>query len=555
MTHDFTPASAAVTAFAHATGAVQMSTLGSEESSGNSGPSQRLDGNGWSGNAWGRAIGRGFRRHWVGCLWVLVCCLGAQHLAANPAIDGTVGGDTVARPTAEDAVPDVQLLYFTQASCGPCRQMQPMIEHLAARGFPIRKVDAQTQLELTQRFQVQRTPTFVLLRDGQELKRHSGVLSSYQINALLIDAGYAADQNVLTKPTALSPVVNFFDRLRPANLLGRRDAAAEPGAGVAATSYGPTTGRRLDPTAAIPPAELSAAEQLALQATARLKIEYQDGGQVVTDYGTGTVIHRHLNDILILTCGHVFRDSQGKGTLKVELDFSQGQPREVVIGQLLWYDAGAADVALVAASTRLPLSPMPIADPELRLAQGAPTFSVGCDFGQPATVRRGNYLAAVRCGAVQTAGEPVSEVMARKFAIEGRPVVGRSGGGLFTPNGELIGVCNAAVVESNEGRYSAIDNVHAMLQQVNFVAVVQQPSVKPGETPFAAGDQRDTGSAGFAATDRRLAENRRQRFLPVIEAPTGLTAQAPPQFLSRPSQGLAPLDSPRRAQAMGQSLR
>ncbi len=538
MTHGFTPALAGLGKFGHTTDAARNGSPAGMTTHGY-GPMRNTPA--------GHGQPRGFGQAWFAWVWLLACLHGAATLAASPSV-GWSADDSAPSQAAEDAVSGVQLLYFTQASCGPCRQMQPMIEHLAGRGFPIYKVDAQTQTEWTQRFQVQRTPTFILLKDGQELKRHSGVLSSYQINAMLIDAGYAADQDVLTKPNALSPIVNFFDRLRPAAGSGRGGRAPVAGAAV---TRGPTTSQSSDPTAAIPLSELSAAEQLALQATARLKVEYQDRGQTVTDYGTGTVIHRHGDDILILTCGHVFRDSRGRGTLRVELDFSQGQPQEVVLGQLLQYDAGAADVALVAAKTRLPLAPMPIAHAELRLPEGSPTFSVGCDFGQPATVRRGSYLAAVRCGPVQTDGEPAPDVMARKFAVEGRPVVGRSGGGLFTPNGQLIGVCNAAVVESNEGRYSAIDNVHAMLQQANLAAAVQQSYVVASERPFGAPvDNLGGGSVALAATDSRRATSRPGRFLPLIDEPQGLASHSSPNVL-----GPVPQASQRRTQAMGQSLR
>lgn len=392
----------------------------------------------------------------------------------------------------------VTLLYFTQQQCPPCRQMQPMLDHLIERGFPLQVVDATANPDIVRQYQVLGTPTFVLLKDGQELKRHSGVLSSYQINSLLIDAGHVADQNVLTKPTALSPIVNFFDRLRP--------AARQTGRELGSAKLAPST---VDPTATIDWAELTSAERQALQATGRLKIEYQDRGQSVTDYGTATVIHRKGPDILLLTCGHVFRDSQGQGTIRVELDFSDGQPKETVLGQLLMFDAGAPDVALVAARTNLPIQPMPITSADFRPERGQLAFSVGCDQGAPATVRRGEHLAIVRCGAVQVPGQPSDDRMARKFAVHGRPVVGRSGGGLFTADGYLIGVCNAAVVGSNEGRYSAIDNVHALLEQARLAHVIGNPTTtnqasavaRPRFVPIV--DLDSTGLAQTEATGER----------------------------------------------------
>lgn len=453
-------------------------------------------------------------------------------------LDGANGDRGEFQPAAASGV---TLLYFTQQQCPPCRQMQPMLEHLIGRSFPIQVVDAQQHPNLVQQYKVQGTPTFVLLKDGQELKRHSGVLSSYQINSLLIDAGFPTDQNVLTKPNALSPVVNFFDRLRPANRQasrGQRDSKPES--------------PHVDPTATIQWDDLTASERQALQATGRLKIQYHERGQMVTDYGTATVIHRQGSDILLLTCGHVFRDSQGQGAIRVELDFSDGNPKEIVNGQLLLFDAGAPDVALVAAKTSLPIVPMEITGAEYRPEPGTMAFSVGCDQGAAATVRRGNHLAIVRCGAVQGPGQPIDERMARKFAVHGRPVVGRSGGGLFTADGQLIGVCNAAVVESNEGRYSAIDNVHELLAQANLVRLFSSPTIHspptnqspphstPGETTrelLLASQPRAMGSQAGVS---------RPRFVPILEAsPTELARSTNP----------APSTVARPMQALGQSLR
>lgn len=433
------------------------------------------------------------------------------------ALGSLLTGDLVAStPNTwnESEQTDVQLLYFTQAACGPCQQMVPLIDHLIEKSFPIQKVDAQQRPDLVQKFQVSSTPTFVLLRDGLELKRISGVQNSYQINALLLDAGYTPDQDILTKPTLLSPMVNFFDRLRP----GQRTRNPEPAQASAQAS----------PTMAIAPNDLTPLEQRALTATARIKVQYGTGGQITTDYGTGTVIHRQGQDILILTCGHLFRENQGRGQLLVELDFSRGSPAETVVGKLLVYDADAADVALVAASTRLPLQPMKLAPSFYRPSPNELLFSVGCDHGQPATVRRGQYLSTLRCGAAHGLGEQASDVMVPKFGVAGRPVVGRSGGGLFTARGELIGVCNAAVVGSDEGRYSAIDNVFNLLAQIDFARFFQDPNpnstlqmaaapitpARSSETPMNMEERLAFGSVSPNVDQSPKAK---QKFRPIVE--------------------------------------
>ena len=80
-----------------------------------------------------------------------------------------------------------------------------------------------------------------------------------------------------------------------------------------------------------------------MDATVRLKVEDPQG----ISYATGTVIHGHNGEYLLMTCGHVFRESAGKGEITAEFGFENGE-LETAPGQLISYDAKARDVALVA---------------------------------------------------------------------------------------------------------------------------------------------------------------------------------------------------------------
>ena len=59
-----------------------------------------------------------------------------------------------------------------------------------------------------------------------------------------------------------------------------------------------------------------------MAATARLRVEDGEG----VSWGTGTVIDSRQGEALILTCGHIFRDSDGKGRVEVDL-FGADGPR------------------------------------------------------------------------------------------------------------------------------------------------------------------------------------------------------------------------------------
>ena len=47
----------------------------------------------------------------------------------------------------------------------------------------------------------------------------------------------------------------------------------------------------------------------------RLRVDDANGHS----YGTGTIIDARSGEALVITCGHLFRDSQGKGPVMVEL--------------------------------------------------------------------------------------------------------------------------------------------------------------------------------------------------------------------------------------------
>lgn len=70
------------------------------------------------------------------------------------------------------------------------------------------------------------------------------------------------------------------------------------------------------------------------------------------------------------------------------------------------------------------------------------------------------------------------------ITASGRPVDGRSGGGLFNKDGELIGVCSAADPEFDEGLYGALPRVYYELDR-NGLSFVYDRSKKSVEQPIA----------------------------------------------------------------------
>jgi hypothetical protein len=195
-----------------------------------------------------------------------------------------------------------------------------------------------------------------------------------------------------------------------------------------------------------------------LAASVRLRIEDPDGRSC----GSGTIIDSREGEALILTCGHIFRDSQGKG--RIEVDLFGAQPMARVPGRMISYDL-QSDVALVSVRTTVPVLAMPVAPATYQSRPGEPVVTVGCDQGADPTVRH-TRVAAVG----KYLGPP-------NVQIDDVPVMGRSGGGLLTPDGLVVGVCNAADPTVAKGLYAAVGSIHAELDRAGLAYVYRnQPS-------------------------------------------------------------------------------
>jgi thiol-disulfide isomerase/thioredoxin len=67
------------------------------------------------------------------------------------------------------------VLYFTAEWCNPCQRTRPHAEELKREGLiDFLFVDADTEIELVERFGIKSIPTYILLEDGVEVKRMNG---------------------------------------------------------------------------------------------------------------------------------------------------------------------------------------------------------------------------------------------------------------------------------------------------------------------------------------------------------------------------------------------
>lgn len=77
-------------------------------------------------------------------------------------------------------------LDFYQASCPPCRALEPRLERLAEQyvgRVPVYRVDLERDMAVAERFGVQSIPTVLILRGGKELARLDGRITDDDLKA------------------------------------------------------------------------------------------------------------------------------------------------------------------------------------------------------------------------------------------------------------------------------------------------------------------------------------------------------------------------------------
>jgi S1-C subfamily serine protease len=355
----------------------------------------------------------------------------------------------------QGATADTVLLDFTTPGCGPCRMMRPVMQQLTAHGYQVREVDASHDPAVVSQFHVDRFPTFIVLVNGAERARlvGGGVPETKFVEMIHKAEEISATPMSIADATQQSP---------PSPLAS---APQRPGDRVVPIDPLPHTlggGPGTNAANGVPAANSPTTSHL-IAATVRISVQDKDGRST----GSGTIVDAREGKALVLTCGHLFRASAGKGPIEISL-FAAGpsgaELRGTAEGTLIHYDL-ERDLALICFVPQTAVEVTPIAPAGTQLVQGAAVTSVGCEHGANPTPWASQITAVNRF-----AGH--ANVEAARA-----PVEGRSGGGLFNDAGQVIGVCYAADPQANEGLYASLVSIQEKLDSLNLSAVYKVPSL------------------------------------------------------------------------------
>lgn len=481
----------------------------------------------------------------------------------------------------EDSVErGVVLLDFFNDACGPCRSMVPAVDSLVQRGYRISKINTDKFPDWARRFGVSKIPCFVVIVDGREVARHTGVTTEENLERLLVRAGgratlppsrpgnFSPERVVQNSESAwrgretnvsvqdiMSGKYVFSDRLNGVNssalvassagsatstAVGSKavlsaNAAVSSGSGLSSgssqsggafgafvseasvsgargsgapgssnfagasdfsgTSGGLSSAQKWQAVAHensraqgglgdqslrdqslesqglggresggnVPLQDLSVRNgeilrmnrSRILSSTVRIRV-YADG----EGNGTGTLVDSRSGHALILTCGHLFSEFKKGDSISVDVFTSEGVV--TLPGNYVHHDR-ERDLGLLTLAFSGEIETSPVAGLDCELRKGMPVTTCGCSNGESPTLQQGRVTHLNRY------------LGPSNIETSAVPVPGRSGGGMFTEKGELIGVCFAADPEEQEGLFTSLSEIHAYFRSLKMERFLLEP--------------------------------------------------------------------------------
>ncbi len=377
---------------------------------------------------------------------------------------------------------DIVLLDFTAGYCQPCQQMVPVLQRVERNKFPIRKIDITERPDLARQYNVDRIPAFVLLVEGEEKRRFLGITAESKLRQAMQDASHELSASRKRHSDSAAPrsgepqLVDHIDqntttaadapRSGFGGLVDRVRRGLGAGGPAAKDSLKHPNFRAQSPDTETVKVAADIAADAALPMSASVRVRTIDGN--MHDFGTGTVIHSTRGQSTILTCAHLFREVGANAAIIVDV-FEDGKvlkyPATVLGGD---HDSDIAFLQIQNVSA-LPVAPLA----ETTTAKKSQTvFSIGCSNGDLPTRLNMTVVEINRYEGPEN------------ILCTTDPTQGRSGGGLFSARGEVIGVCSAADRKAKQGLYTGIGAIRKVMTQLSLNSLLRKSPASFNDTPL-----------------------------------------------------------------------
>lgn len=450
------------------------------------------------------------------------------------------------------AAPQDVVYDFFGSHCGYCQMMVPTIEKLKAEGYPIVPVNAEQYPEFAARYGVTAWPTFVLVVGGHERDRLVGYQDESAMRQLLSQIPRRRKptpevaESSPPRPRKPTPVKLVDDdnsgskwnfHLPLPSFTGRNQNQAvvqvdPPSSASSSSATGTKTSPADDPSLkntladAGMPTNNAASEERAqedrsasdravsdrtgdphsfdnpeiakmLASSVRIRVKDASGAY----FGSGVVIDSVPGKSIVLTCGHILRDVR-KGS-RIEVDVFDGTRSRTYDGEILKYNS-ESDLGLVTVATGSVIAVSPVASLEGGVRPREPVVSIGCSQGELPSIKQIRVTTLNRYIGPDT------------IECSGIPDQGRSGGGLFTTRGAVVGICTNADPQYRQGVYAGLKPIHELLKVAGLEDLI------PGTGRASRDGLADAAApkADLVKTDPApQADPRRNQIDPDMEAP------------------------------------
>jgi RNA polymerase sigma factor (sigma-70 family) len=391
-------------------------------------------------------------------------------------------------PPATGRKPD--LLIFTDRSNTFRREVLPEIQKLVDKGYPVRWTDIEADPGTARNHTVEGVPTFIVHQAGSgiELGRTSGVQPAAKIAEFYNQsvAGSARDTGT--------------DREKPATSASTKPTIPKPWA-----------------------------------TAARINVKYSPKEWGI---GSGTVILSNTKESIILTSAFHFRledwptiaPKDFRVSVSVDLfddqlppeddpdpNYRVWRPRPAqvqcilkdVAAEVIDYDF-ERDLALIRIRPGRVLPSSPVVPARWKPSPGMKMYAVGCSRGEgasPWSTKIQSIGTTVRGDLKESPTLPPVPAIRCRFVVD----QGRSGGGLFTSDGYLAGVCYHQIEPFNEGQavYAAPESIYKLLDRNGLSALYQDQS--PAEAnPTAPGQPARNSAAPRTETPVQVSDQERR---------------------------------------------
>ena len=337
-----------------------------------------------------------------------------------------------------NVVGDCLAIFFVDTQQASNQAIEQVAAQAIELGWAVRRVDTRREVHVAERWRIHSSPTIVLVRGGREVDRILGQVTSTELFRRMLK--FSAPDSI-RDPGVTDPGVT-----------SRAGLPRASGVDVDIDAMVPMQQRpsRVSPPAGVDSVSGERASSDPYAATVRIIVDEPDSHAV----GSGTIIESSSQGAVVLTCGHLFRDRTAQSVIVVER--FEGETVFRYAAELVDYQIDDVDIGVLVFQPGKVVPSARVTGQLDSVRQGDVVYSMGCDHGSAPSrfdsrvTKLNRYLGAAN---IETSGLPVQ---------------GRSGGGLFNAEGELVGICFAADAELNEGLYCGTQVVHSQIDKLGL---------------------------------------------------------------------------------------